>query len=322
MRIFYLCPDFSKPSGGIKRLYRHVEILRENSYDAYIMHINEGFKLHWFESPAPIVYTRDLAQLHSEDVLVLTEGLSTVMKQVKPLQFRKVVIALSFAYIFEHMPIGENWKDYGIHWVMASTKTIKDLVQWSMGIENVYIIKSSVDNIMFHYEPDVKKQQITYIKRKDTLSPIVEKILKARSACSDEPDFIAIENLKLQNYAQVLKQSQIYLTTSIHEGINLSVLEAMACGCVCIGFDGVGGREFIVESGEQQNFVRAENVNFIDLAMKLAGLMEMIKQKDPKVEKIRQNGLATAGRFTAELEKKSVLEFWRSFLESDLQLLI
>ena len=56
--------------------------------------------------------------------------------------------------------------------------------------------------------------------------------------------------------------------------------------------------------------------------MKLAELVEMIKQKDPKVETIRQNGLATAGRFTAELEKKSVLEFWRKFLESDLQQLI
>lgn len=40
MRIFYVCPDIQAPSGGIKRLYTHVGLLRENGYDAYIMHFN------------------------------------------------------------------------------------------------------------------------------------------------------------------------------------------------------------------------------------------------------------------------------------------
>lgn len=322
MRIFYLCPDFSKPSGGIKRLYRHVEILRENSYDAYIMHINEGFKLHWFESPAPIVYTRDLAQLHSEDVLVLPEGLSTVMKQVKPLQFRKVVIALNFAHIFTYMPAGENWRDYGINWVMANNNAIKDFIQWSMGIENVHIIGSSIDHNIFYYNPKVKRQQVAYIKRKDTLSPIAEKVLKSKNVSFHKLDFTAIEHLKIEDYARVLRESGIYLTTSTAEGFPCSIIEAMACGCVCIGFDGVGGREFIVESGQQQNFVLAESMNIIDLSRKLAELVKMIKCKDSTIEAIRQNAISTAAKFAPDIEKKSVLEFWRSFLESDLQRLI
>lgn len=305
------------PSGGIKRLYTHVEILRENGYDAYIMHFSKGFKLRWFENKTPVVYFSDSPRIEPNDTVVIPEGFPRVIKQFKPLQIKKVVISLSFAYIFDSMPLGENWKDYGINWVMTTNDVIKDLIQWSMGIENVHIIASSIDNNIFHYNPDMKTQQVAYIKRKDTLSPIVEKILKSRNTDFRELDFITMENLDVRHYAHVLKQSEIYLTTSIHEGLNRSVLEAMACGCICIGFDGVGGKDFIVESGDRQNFVLAESMNFIDLSQKLAELLEKDKRKDPAVDAIRQNALATAASFSPDLEKKSLLEFWKTFFEAE-----
>ena len=318
MRIFYLCPDVAEPSGGIKRLYTHVELLRENGYDAYIMHVKKGFKLHWFDSQVPIVYPSDLplSSFDSGDTIVIPEGVPLVMKQLKALQVKKVVIALSFAYIFRDMPIRENWKDYGINWVMANNKITRDFIQWSMGIENVHIIGTSVDHNIFYYDPNMKREQAAYIKRKDTLSPVVEKVLKSKDASFHELGFTAIENLKLQDYARVLRESKIYLTTSTAEGFPLPILEAMACGCLCIGFDGVGGKDFIVESGPQQNFVLAKSMNLIDLSGKLAELVEMIKRNDPAIETIRQNALATAAKFSLEIEKKSVLEFWQSFFEA------
>ncbi len=320
MRIFYVCPDIEVPSGGIKRLYTHVELLRENGYDAYIMHVKKGFKLGWFESEAPIVYSCDfpLASLDPRDTIVVPEGFPAVIKQLKTLQVKKVVIALSFAYIFKHMPAGENWKDYGINWVMANNKITGDFIQWSMGIKNIHIIGSSIDHNMFHYKPDMKRLQVAYIKRKDTLSSNVEKILKSRTA-SRNPDFITIANLNIQDYARVLKESKIYLTTSTAEGFPRPILEAMACGCLCIGFDGVGGRDFIVESGRRQNFVLAESMNLIDLSGKLAELVEMIDRKDPTIEAIRRNAVSTAARFSPDIEKESVLRFWRCFFEAESQ---
>lgn len=319
MRIFYVCPDFSAPSGGIKRIYTHVELLRENGYDAYVMHFKKGFKLRWLDSQVPIVYSSDLplSGFGSSDTIVIPEGLPLVMKQLKTLQVKKVAIALSFAYIFTYMPIGENWKDYGINWVMANNKTTGDFIRWSMGIENIHIIGSSVDHNIFYYNPDMKSPQLAYIKRKDTLSPAVERVLKSKDVSFHKLGFIAIENLNIQDYARVLRESKIYLTTSTSEGFPLSIIEAMACGCLCIGFDGVGGKDFIVESGPQQNFVLAESMNLIDLSSKLAELVEMIKRNDPAIETIRQNALATAAKFSPEIEKKSVLEFWQSFFEAE-----
>lgn len=295
-----------------------MELLRDNGYDAYIMHFEKGFKLGWFESKVPIVYASDIpsSRLDSKSTIVIPEGFPHVMKQLKALQANKVAIALNFAYIFRSMPTGENWKDYGINWVMTGSKVIEDFVRDSMGIDNIYTIGTSVDSDLFYYAPDLKKQQVAYMVRKDSCSPVVEKIAKSRDPSLNELEFVKIENLTIDDYAQQLRQSEIFLTTSLAEGIHRSVLEAMACGCICIGFDGIGPRDYIIDSGDHRNFICAESANSIDLAEKFAVVVEMIKCKDPTVDIIRQNAISTAAKFTPDIEKESVLRFWECFFEA------
>ena len=38
LRIFYFCPDLEVKSGGVRRLYRHVDILVRNGFSAAILH--------------------------------------------------------------------------------------------------------------------------------------------------------------------------------------------------------------------------------------------------------------------------------------------
>jgi hypothetical protein len=313
MRIFYVCPDFKPPSGGVKRLYTHVEILRDHGYDAAIMHFNRPFKPDWFTSGVPIVYSSDKVSLHPEDVIVIPEGLWSVMRQLSGRPVRKVAIALNPLYIFASMPAGEHWGHYGIEWVMAGTKVIGDFVQWSMNIPHVHTLGTVIDHELFSCGDQSKKLQVAYIGRKDLQTPLIERIIKSHDpACADIP-FIKIENLAIQDYAQVLKQSAIFLSTSLHEGVNRSVLEAMACGCLCAGYHGIGGLDYIVGAGDKQNFILAESGNFIDLAQKLAGLITMLRQNDPEVDAIRAHALDTAGRFTLAHERESILDFWKAF---------
>jgi hypothetical protein len=37
-RIFYLCPDLRSPIGGVKQIYRHVEILDSAGFNATVLH--------------------------------------------------------------------------------------------------------------------------------------------------------------------------------------------------------------------------------------------------------------------------------------------
>lgn len=162
MRIFYICPDFSPPSGGVKRLYNHVQILRDNGYDAYIVHSENGFRPAWFNSSLPTLYFSDNPTFYpTTDTIVIPEGFPNIMKQLKAFP-NKVVIALSSHYIFKNMPWGENWNDYGINWIMTNSSTTQKLIEWSMEISNVHTIGTSIDQNIF----------ITHLKKRDCRYPI------------------------------------------------------------------------------------------------------------------------------------------------------
>lgn len=313
MRIFYLCPDFTAPSGGVKRLYTHVEILRANGYEAYILHFNRPFKPAWFENDVPIVYSSDSPSMTPKDTVVIPEGFPNIMKQLTAMHIRKVVIALNPLYIFRNLPMGESWIQYGIHWVMTNTRTMGDFITWSMGIEHVHLIGTSLDHSLFYYEPREKHHQVAYLKRKDTASEMVEKILKSRERSLRDLEFIPIENLKIEDYARVLRESEIYLNTCTAEGFPRSTMEAMASGCFCAGYHGIGGLDYFVDDGERQNFILAEAADFVDLSKKLVRLLEMVRARDPLLDRIRHNALATAAQFTPELEKESIIDFWRTY---------
>jgi glycosyltransferase involved in cell wall biosynthesis len=55
MAIYYLCPDDDSPAGGIRSIYRHVDILRRSGLEAFVVHERRGFRCAWFENDTPIL---------------------------------------------------------------------------------------------------------------------------------------------------------------------------------------------------------------------------------------------------------------------------
>ena len=86
--IYYFCPDMNSRSGGIRRIYRHVDILNRNNIDAYVLHKEEGFKI----SDMPNVPIRYIDQVNfsAKDVIVIPEGVSQCDVSVKELKSSKV----------------------------------------------------------------------------------------------------------------------------------------------------------------------------------------------------------------------------------------
>ena len=309
MAIYYFCPDVEFPSGGVLRLYSHVRILREAGYEAFVLHFKRGFQIRWFDHRLPVVYVSDKPPMSPSDTVVIPEGFPFIMKRLEGA--RRVVIALNPEYIFRKLRAGENWKDYGIDRVMTNSSIIRDFVRWSMGIENIHLLESSIDHTLF--QPATPKElKVVYPRRKDTASSMVEKIVKSRNRAFSDVPFHGFENLPLVEYAELLGKSAIFLATSSYEGFPRTIVEAMACGCICMGFDGLCGRETIVGSGEGQNFIHVESGDFIELSKKLSDVLDRIVKGDPELETIRDNAVRTAGRFTQEAEKRSVLEFWEN----------
>jgi len=64
--IYVFCPDLARPMGGVRMLYRHVDILNANGFDADIVHSSAGFRVDWFEHSTRVLleeYEREPGRL-------------------------------------------------------------------------------------------------------------------------------------------------------------------------------------------------------------------------------------------------------------------
>jgi hypothetical protein len=55
MRIFALTPEPRAPTGGIRAIYRHVDVLNENGFSAYVVHPDPGYRASWFENDTRVI---------------------------------------------------------------------------------------------------------------------------------------------------------------------------------------------------------------------------------------------------------------------------
>jgi len=295
--IYYFCPDFPQPSAGTKRLYRHVFHLNRRGYNAVIVHQRRGFELTWHEYKVPLVWMADRLDIGPDDVLVFPEGMANLMKQTRDFPCKRVVIALNWAYIHRNLPKGETWRDYGIRQAMTPSPVIKVFLEWSMGLE-VTLVENYVDTKRYQYDPAIKRFKVSYMARKDPAGDILHAIFKRKSnPVSAALEWVRLENMDEGEFARHLMESRIFLATSIQEGMPTSMLEAMASGCLVVGFSGVGGNDYLIGSGGEQNCILIENGNVPGLGMALEHVLRELERDRCCYDRIIRNGIETAKRF-------------------------
>lgn len=76
-RLFFVCyPDTNHPIGGVKQIYRQVELLHQAGWSAWVLHESPGFRADWFSSQAPVIDLKAYLALTpdpSTDWIVLPE---------------------------------------------------------------------------------------------------------------------------------------------------------------------------------------------------------------------------------------------------------
>lgn len=295
-RILYFCPDFPQPSGGVKTLYRHVHRLCALGYDAYIVHRQRDFRLTWHDYPAPILWLSDRPLLTPDDVLVIPEVMHTLMQQTQRFAGQRIVIALSWSPVYWGLQPGQSWRDFGISRVMTVSPVIQDYVRWSMGLEAT-LYQEYVDPNLYHWEPDRKRLEVAYLTRKNRSGAWLQGVLQRRGAPLDQAAWRPLQNLAEAIYAQHLRTARIYLISHLQEGMNVSVLEAMACGCLVVGYSGIGGGVYMQGNGENRNCVLVENGNLPALGRALEEAITRLAHDPSDYTTEIANGVATARHY-------------------------
>lgn len=259
--IYYICPSIDIPIGGIKVIYKHVDILNQLGYQAYVYHELQGFRCDWFENNTRIIYQ---VVVSDEDIMVFPEIMLNKMFKYK---CRKIIFNQNVYY--------ENNSDQTLSKnVFPNAYHLKDLEKVMVVSEdnyrylkmkytnlNICIIRNSIDKNIFKLSKN-KKRQIAYMSRKN--NEHIKQIMKEFYIEDSLKNwvFIDINCVREIEVAKILSESSIFLSTGGLEGFGLPAAEAIISGCVVIGYDGGGGKEFFeccakkIEFGDIKTFIK------------------------------------------------------------------
>ena len=165
-------------SAGIRRLYRHVDMLVRNGYKAAILHTEQDFRIK-DQPDVPVKYIRQ-DNLEDQDIVVIPEGFPNIMDALKNAPFRRFVIALNWSYIFSTLPNYCDWRSFNIERAIVVSPVVGRFILWSMGIP-VHLLHTSINHDRFMYDPDLKRKKIVCIKRKAGLLESLKKVLWTRN---------------------------------------------------------------------------------------------------------------------------------------------
>ncbi|MFV2012119.1 MULTISPECIES: glycosyltransferase [unclassified Micromonospora] len=266
--VYYLAPDNPQPSGGVRVIYRHVDLLNDMGIRAYVMHKDPAFRCTWFTNQTPVVAATN-ATLGPTDILVVPEwygpGLTTI-----PRGPRLVVFNQRAYDTFDHIPYpdtrpGAPYADLpGMTALLAVSHDNVELLSHAFPNIPVRLTRNVIDPDVFAFGSWPRRRHIAYVghRRADERDQLLH-ILRSRRVL-DGWEVTRIAGRTEQQTAEIMRDCAIFLSFSDREGFGMPPAEAMSCGAYVVGYPGLAGREFFdpahcapVPDGDLLAFARA-----------------------------------------------------------------
>jgi hypothetical protein len=228
--------------GGHKIMMRHVEALCELGFDALCYLPAAGKPPEWFAYDVPIEIG---TPVRHDDVIVLPEDAGGALQQ-RATRPQRTVIMMQNQYYFAasnveqmHVFNEDNFPDF-----IALGKISAAFVGRLFPKANVEVVPCFADERTFR--PQAKNGlSIAYSPRKRMLEAQAIKALLPKF----HPRYAAIPwtpliNVHEAEMARAFGAASLCLSLSRMESVGMTPIEAMASGCVCAGFTGIGGIEY------------------------------------------------------------------------------
>ena len=124
----------------------------------------------------------------------------------------------------------------------------------------------------------------------------------------DNIPWVCIDKVNESKVAEIMSESAIFLSTSIYEGFGLPPIEAMASGCIVVGFHGDGGMEY----ASNENGYWCDWNNITECAKTLGRVISLVDKGDEIVHKTKTYALKKACEYTYDRQENDLLNFWGS----------
>ena len=288
--IYFVAPDVARPSGGVRAIYRFVDLLNSAGAAAAVLHTRRGFRCQWFDNETRVVYAP--VRVGGADVLVVPAYLLAEVPSIAP-GVRKVILNQNAYRTFRASP-GRSGP------VASSLMSARDVVGVLVVSEDnerylehafpevaITRLHHWIDSDIFYVDTAAQRRKIIAMPRKrpDDFEQ-VSAILAARQALSGW-ELEVLEGRPELEVAASLRESVLFLSLARAEGFGLPAAEAMACGCHVIGYHGMGGRELFrepfavaIEDGDTRAFASM--------------IEEFVRTYEERADTLRRQGVEAA----------------------------
>ncbi|PWK76875.1 glycosyltransferase family 1 protein [Aminobacter sp. AP02] len=265
--IYFVTPDHDSPSGGIRVIYRHVDILNAAGFNAYVVHWTRGFRCNWFENDTRVTNFANIA-VRSGDLLVFPEVDVDLLSRL-PRGVRHVIFNQNSHLTWSRCTTADARRLYAAKPDLAGVVTVSEhnramLARAFPDCHPLHRVHLGLDEGLFYPAPGPRARRVAYMPRRgrnDALQVLA--MLHARGALHGW-EVVPLDGLSHAMVADQLRTTCLFLAFTHQEGFGLPSAEAMACGNYVIGNHGFSGREFFrpefstaIEAGDTLAFVRA-----------------------------------------------------------------
>jgi hypothetical protein len=323
---FFTLDTKGNPVAGVANIYEHVRILTELGYNAIILHEKNDYKLHGDENglglvdwlgeeygtlPHKSIEAQDL-QVKPEDFLIVPEVFSTLMEQTKHFPCIKIVLSQSPEYIFELLPIGRRWTDYGYNTVITTTDKQGNFIKGLFPSVTTHTVPVSIPS--FFTDSDKPKQPIVAIHTRNQSDTV--KIIKQFYLQFPLYKWISFKDLRglpKAKFAEELKTCCLSVWVDDAAGFGTFPLESMECNTPVIGKAPNTIPEWMEEFDEHGNQKIKNNgiwTNTTNNIPELIATYLKLWLEDNISNELLEGMNATKGTYTLEKQKTSVEEVY------------
>jgi len=252
--VYYLTPHLDEPSGGVRVLYRHVDVLNAAGIPAAVVHARRNFRCTWFENDTRVV-SADEVVLGPDDVLVVPEYYAAGFARL-PADVPLVVFNQGAYHAFDTVdpdpgrpgaPYSQLPQLVGMLAVSQDNRALIDLTR--PGVP-VHVCRPVVDGAIFHPGTTAPDRRLGYVvARRPLEARLLEHVLYAQHV--DWP-VVRIQGVPEAEVGALMRGCAVFVSLSDLDGFGMPPAEAMASGCFVVGYAGGGGEELFDPTWSEQ----------------------------------------------------------------------
>ncbi len=239
--IYFLVYDTkNNPRASVKHIYDMALTLKQNGYNAKLLVEDKTYTgvNSWlgdtYNELDVVTIKDDRVEIKIEDVIVVPEYYSNVLESMANIRCVKVMLVQQKEYIFETLPIGSRWSDYGFDRVITTTEFSKKYIGEIFNESLVHIIPPIISDEFKVSEKNTKPIIAIMCKDRSTNKRIISEFY-IRYPHLRWLTFRDMVNMSYQEFADNLRECVVSVWVDEDSTFGTFPLESMKSGVPIIG---------------------------------------------------------------------------------------